>query len=111
MLYSHRAPDGAWLPGGASSSGAGVLAQRFADRDLDDLGRRAEAHEDTDVLAYPLVSRGERFPFAAADADPFVVGEPRTRPSSSRRCCRASRSSSGCASTTSTCSARPRAAS
>ena len=76
VLYSHRAPDGAWLPGGASSSGAGVLAQRFAGRDLDELGRRAEAHEDTDVLAYPLVSRGERFPFAAADAEPFVVGEP-----------------------------------
>jgi len=76
VLYSHRAPDGGWLPGGASSSGAGVLAQRFADRDLDDLGHRAEAHERTDVLAYPLVSRGERFPFSAADADPFVVGEP-----------------------------------
>jgi sugar (pentulose or hexulose) kinase len=76
VLYSHRAPDGGWLPGGASSSGAGVLAQRFAGRDLDDLDRRAGAHEHTDVLAYPLVSRGERFPFSAADADPFVVGEP-----------------------------------
>jgi sugar (pentulose or hexulose) kinase len=76
VLYSHRAPDGGWLPGGASSSGAGVLGQRFAGRDLDDLGRRAEAYERTDVLAYPLVSRGERFPFAAAGADPFVLGEP-----------------------------------
>ncbi len=76
VLYSHRAPDGAWLPGGASSSGAGVLAQRFAGRDVGELDRRAEAHEDTDVLAYPLVSRGERFPFVAADAEPFVVGQP-----------------------------------
>ncbi len=77
VLYSHRAPGGGWLPGGASSTGAGVLAERFAGRDLDDLGRRAQAFEDTSVIAYPLVSRGERFPFAAPDAEPFVLGEPR----------------------------------
>ena len=76
VLYCHRAPDGGWLPGGASSSGAGVLAQRFGDRDLDELGRRAAAFQDTSVLAYPLAGRGERFPFAAAGAEPFVLGEP-----------------------------------
>jgi len=77
VLYSHRAPDGAWLPGGASSAGAGVLAARFEGRDLGELDRRAEAFEDTRVLAYPLVSRGERFPFSAPDAEAFVLGEPR----------------------------------
>lgn len=76
VLYCHRAPDGGWLPGGASSTGAGVLAARFPARDLDELGRRAESFERTSVLAYPLVSRGERFPFAAADAEPFMLGEP-----------------------------------
>ena len=76
VLYSHRAPDGGWMPGGASSTGAGVLSARFGGRDLDELGRRAEAFEQTSVLAYPLVSRGERFPFAAPDAVPFVLGEP-----------------------------------
>jgi sugar (pentulose or hexulose) kinase len=76
VLYSHRAPDGGWLPGGASSTGAGILATRFAGRDLDDLGRRAQAFEGTSVLSYPLVSRGERFPFRAPDAEPFVLGEP-----------------------------------
>jgi sugar (pentulose or hexulose) kinase len=76
VLYSHRAPDGRWLPGGASSAGAGVLTQRFADSDLDELGERAAQHEDTRVLAYPLVSRGERFPFAAPNAQAFVIGEP-----------------------------------
>jgi sugar (pentulose or hexulose) kinase len=76
VLYSHRAPDGGWLPGGASSSGAGVLSAEFPDRDLDELGRRAAAFEGTSVLAYPLVSRGERFPFAAAGAEAFCVGEP-----------------------------------
>ena len=75
-VYSHRAPDGAWLPGGASSSGAGVLTAAFADRDLDALGEQAAAHEHTRVLSYPLVSRGERFPFAAPDAEAFTLGTP-----------------------------------
>jgi len=77
VLYSHRAPDGTWFPGGASSSGAGVLSARFGARDLDELGERAAVYEDTDVLAYPLVSRGERFPFAAPQAEAFVLGDPR----------------------------------
>ncbi|HVF76661.1 MAG TPA: FGGY-family carbohydrate kinase [Solirubrobacteraceae bacterium] len=75
-VYSHRSPDGGWLPGGASSSGAGVLPQRFPGRDLDELGRRAADHEQTRVLAYPLVSRGERFPFAAPAAEGFMLGTP-----------------------------------
>ena len=77
VLYSHRAPDGGWLPGGASSTGAGVLSARFAGRDLDELGRRAQGFEGTPVVAFPLVARGERFPFAAPDAEGFVLGEPR----------------------------------
>jgi sugar (pentulose or hexulose) kinase len=76
VLYCHRAPDGGWLPGGASSSGAGVLADRFAGRDLDDLGRRAQAHEASAPLAYPLLARGERFPFAAPEAHGFMLGKP-----------------------------------
>ncbi|HEV2785992.1 MAG TPA: FGGY family carbohydrate kinase, partial [Solirubrobacteraceae bacterium] len=75
-VYSHRSPDEGWLPGGASSSGAGVLPATFPDRDLDELGRRAAEHERTSVLAYPLVSRGERFPFAAPDARAFMLGTP-----------------------------------
>ena len=75
-VYSHRSPDGDWLPGGASSSGAGVLTATFPGRDLDELGKRAAAHERTTVLAYPLVSRGERFPFAAPGAQAFMLGAP-----------------------------------
>jgi sugar (pentulose or hexulose) kinase len=76
VLYCHRSPDGGWLPGGACSSGAGVLAERFADRDLDELGDRAQAHERDAPLAYPLVGRGERFPFDAPAAQAFMLGEP-----------------------------------
>jgi sugar (pentulose or hexulose) kinase len=75
-VYSHRSPDGRWLPGGASSAGAGVLAERFPGRDLAELDRRAAEREPAGVLAYPLVSRGERFPFAVPEAQGFVLGEP-----------------------------------
>ncbi len=75
-VYSHRSPDGRWLPGGASSVGAGVLSTRFAGRDLQVLDRRAAQREPADVLAYPLVSRGERFPFSAPEAEGFMLGEP-----------------------------------
>ncbi len=76
VLYCHRSPDGGWLPGGASSSGAGVLTELFGGRDLDELGRRAQEHEDGAPVAYPLVGRGERFPFEAPQAQAFMLGEP-----------------------------------
>jgi sugar (pentulose or hexulose) kinase len=76
VLYCHRSPDGGWLPGGASSSGAGVLSARFPGADLDALGARAQAHEDDAPLAYPLAGRGERFPFDAPAAQGFMLGEP-----------------------------------
>jgi sugar (pentulose or hexulose) kinase len=75
-LYSHRAPDGDWLPGGASSVGGGALAGPFAGRDLGALDRGAAAREPAGIVAYPLVSRGERFPFAVPEAEGFVLGEP-----------------------------------
>jgi len=76
VVYSHRSPDGNWLPGGASSTGAGILTQRFPGRDLDVLSVRAADREPATVIAYPLVSRGERFPFTAPDAEGFVLGSP-----------------------------------
>jgi len=76
VVYSHRSPDGRWLPGGASSTGGGVLEDRFGGRDLAALDRLAAEHEPAGVLVYPLASRGERFPFAAPQAEAFMVGEP-----------------------------------
>ncbi|NRQ32687.1 carbohydrate kinase [Nonomuraea sp. NN258] len=78
VVYSHRAPDGSWLPGGASSTGAGVLTRDLPGRDLDALGRAAAARPVAGLpVTYPLVSRGERFPFAASEAEGFTLGEPR----------------------------------
>jgi D-ribulokinase len=76
VVYSHRAPDGTWLPGGASSVGAGVIPELFGGADLDALAAHAAAYEPSGMLAYPLVSRGERFPFAAPDARRIELGEP-----------------------------------
>jgi len=94
VVYSHRAPDGSWLPGGASSTGAGVLARDLPGRDLAALSDQATArygHPGAGTsggsgaglragrplaVTYPLVSRGERFPFAAPAAEGFTLGEP-----------------------------------
>jgi len=76
VVYNHRAPDGSWLPGGASSVGAGALAARFPDADPAAMDARAAAYEPSGALVYPLVSPGERFPFLAPDATAFVLGEP-----------------------------------
>jgi sugar (pentulose or hexulose) kinase len=76
VVYSHRSPDGHWLPGGASSTGAGALTKHFPDRDLEALNAEAATREPASAVAYPLAARGERFPFHAPDAEGFVLGEP-----------------------------------
>lgn len=73
-VYSHRHPDGGWLPGGASSVGAGALEAAFAGRDRASLEADAARHEPATGLIYPLVSRGERFPFVNAEAEAFEIG-------------------------------------
>lgn len=78
VVYSHRAPDGGYLPGGASSSGAGAIASWLPGRTLDALGDQARAFEPSTAIAYPLASaRGERFPFVAPDAVAFLLGAPK----------------------------------
>lgn len=82
VVYSHRAPDGGWLPGGASSAGAGAFARVLgADADLVALAAEADRSHDEPAVLYPLASsRGERFPFIAPDASLDVptslVGDP-----------------------------------
>ncbi|KUO22175.1 FGGY-family carbohydrate kinase [Streptomyces dysideae] len=76
VVYNHRAPDGSWLPGGASSVGAGVLTAAFAGADPAAMDAEAAAFEPSGAIAYPLVSPGERFPFRAPDATSLVLGEP-----------------------------------
>lgn len=74
VVYCHRGLADTWLPGGASSSGAGVISHLFANADLDELTART-AKLPIGPIAYPLVAKGERFPFRAPDAEPFVLGK------------------------------------
>jgi sugar (pentulose or hexulose) kinase len=74
VVYSHKSPDGDWLPGGASSTGAGVISRDFAGKDLEALAALARTREPSPLLTYPLVSSGERFPFAAPQARGFSLG-------------------------------------
>ncbi|MFM9372963.1 FGGY-family carbohydrate kinase [Streptomyces sp. Da 82-17] len=82
VVYCHRGPGGLWLPGGASSSGAGVISREFPGADLPALteaaARTARAGRAGHApVAYPLVGTGgERFPFRSPDARPFLLGEP-----------------------------------
>lgn len=76
IVYCHRSPEGTWLPGGASSIGAGVLTKLFPSADLNDLGRAASALPKLSAVMYPLAGRGERFPFIAPQAERFMIGTP-----------------------------------
>lgn len=78
VVYSHKGPDGQWLPGGASSSGAGVISRDFPASDLARLEHAAQPFHPGVTTTYPLVSNGERFPFNAPDAHGFTIGTPTT---------------------------------
>ncbi|WP_418190777.1 FGGY-family carbohydrate kinase [Amycolatopsis albispora] len=72
-MYSHRHPDGWWLPGGASNTGGESVSGTPGLADLDEAAAR---RGPSTVVAYPLRREGERFPFATSDARGFVAGEP-----------------------------------
>ena len=102
-LYSHRHPDGWWLPGGASNTGgealtapagdepepspaaggpAGGAAHTAASGAASGAGRlaaldaAADARGPASHVCYPLRREGERFPFVAGAARGFSTGRP-----------------------------------
>ena len=75
-LYSHRHPDGMWLPGGASSVGGECLAAKFPPEALGAWDGPALARTPTGLIVYPLVRKGERLPFHAPEAEGFAIGKP-----------------------------------
>ena len=70
-LYSHRHPDGYWMPGGASNTGADWVSTDFS-TDLRKLNEEAGPLIPTGQLAWPLKQMGERFPFIAPEAKGFM---------------------------------------
>lgn len=73
-VYSHRHPDGWWLPGGASSTGGAALRAAFPGADLAALDDFAARRGPARAVIYPLLGQGERFPFAAPGAEGFTLG-------------------------------------
>ena len=78
VVYSHRSPSGLWLPGGASSVGAGMITKLFPSADLDAMNEAATALGIPKSVMYPLAGQGERFPFSAPEAHAFTLGSPST---------------------------------
>ncbi|MEV6963966.1 FGGY family carbohydrate kinase [Hamadaea sp. NPDC051192] len=74
VVYNHRHPDHGWLPGGASSVGAGVLERWFPGADHDVRDAAAARFEPAGGVLYPLAGHGERFPFLRPDATAFESG-------------------------------------
>ena len=76
VIYSHRSVNGMWLPGGASSTGAGSIAAMFRVESLDSLNVSAQQMPPSRVVVYPLIGKGERYPFTAPEAEGFTIGRP-----------------------------------
>ena len=74
-IYSHRLWD-AWLTGGASNSGGGVLAQFFSPLQIANLSERIIAGDDSGLRYYPLLRPGERFPVNDPAQKPCLLPRP-----------------------------------
>jgi sugar (pentulose or hexulose) kinase len=70
-LYNHRHPEGYWMPGGASNTGADWVTGEFSDH-LSEMEEQALPLIPTEFMAYPLQQEGERFPFIAPQARGFL---------------------------------------
>lgn len=70
-FYSHKHPQGYWMPGGASNTGSDWVSRDYRHEELAGLTEKAEKLTPTPWLAYPLQRKGERFPFIASEAAGF----------------------------------------
>lgn len=71
-IYCHRHPEGYWMPGGASNTGADWISRLFGEAHLWALNEAAASLIPTGQLAWPLLAQGERFPFMAPQARGFA---------------------------------------
>jgi len=74
-LYSHKVGD-AWLVGGASNTGGGVLAKLFDPDALVALSEQIDPSAETPLDYYPLNKPGERFPINDPALQPRLSPRP-----------------------------------
>ncbi|MEG1524981.1 MAG: FGGY-family carbohydrate kinase [Clostridia bacterium] len=72
-VYCHKHPDGYWIPGGAGNVGGYCLNKWFGKEKFDEYNARSERLLPTGNLIYPLLGKGERFPFVKPDAEGFSL--------------------------------------
>lgn len=72
--YSHKLPSGAWMFGGASNIGGRCLNNRFDKSEFGQYDKTVDELTPTGVICYPLIGKGERFPFVDPEAAEFMVG-------------------------------------
>lgn len=75
-IYSHKHPQGWWLPGGASNVGGQYLNQITDKSNFEELNKSVSKSGATGEICYPLITQGERFPFVSANACGFYSGSP-----------------------------------
>lgn len=73
--YSHMLPSGEWLFGGAGNIGGRCLNHFLQGRSYEEMEVQTAHLIPTGVRCYPLVGRGERFPFVDPDFEAFYVGD------------------------------------
>ncbi len=74
-VYSHRLGD-AWLAGGASNTGGGVLAHFFTAEQLTTLSEKIDPSGASPLDYYPLIKPGERFPANDPSLEPRLTPRP-----------------------------------
>jgi len=74
-LYSHKIGN-AWLVGGASNTGGGVLAKLFEGQALVELSAQIDPAIESDLDYYPLNKPGERFPVNDPELQPRLTPRP-----------------------------------
>ena len=71
-VYCHKHPEGYWYPGGAGNVGGLCLNTWFDETQFEELNAQVPGAVPTGNVIYPLLGRGERFPFVCADAEGFA---------------------------------------
>ena len=76
LIYCHKLPGDLWLPGAASNTGCEWITRLFPQVKPQAMDAAAAARLPTKYLAYPLVRKGERFPFLSEAAQGFFLPQP-----------------------------------
>lgn len=71
-IYSHRHPNGWWMPGGASNTGCEWIVREYPGANLARMDAAAATITPTRLIRYPLARLGERFPFVNTQATGFL---------------------------------------